>query len=227
MVLVDGGLHALEPVGHLGAGVFFHRHLPGLVVDDHMVLEEGRHVLRDGRQRLAQRGKGRAVQRVGMAHHHDVGVGLVHGGMQHEAGAVDGVVAFHHLTAVVHQDEVGHLDLAEVHGHGVGPVQVGALGVADGQVTRKAVVKPLAREGPAGAHQALLEVLPLAGHVIESRPPREHQPRLAGLVDVLARFGQGIEAEFLLGGGRELFEEGGHGRGTCGREWSAGRWFLF
>jgi Mg2+-importing ATPase len=52
--------------------------------------------------------------------------------------------------------------------------------------------------------------------VIESRAAREHQPRLAGLVDVLARFGQGIEAEFLLGGGRELFDEGGHVRGNCG-----------
>jgi predicted ArsR family transcriptional regulator len=77
-------------------------------------------------------------------------------------------------------------------------------------------LKALARKGPAGANEALLQVLALAGHVIESRPSREYQARLAGLVDVLARLGQGIEAELFLGSGRELFDEGGHGRGTCG-----------
>ena len=127
------------------------------------------------------------------------------------AGAVDRMPALHHLALMVHQDQVRHPDLREVHRHRVGPVQVRMLRIADGQVPGEAVVEPLARKGPAGAHQPLLEVLAGAGHIVELGNAGEDQAGLVRLVDGHLRVHQRVVKVFLLAEGFEFFEQGGHG----------------
>jgi hypothetical protein len=152
VVLVDGGFHAFEPVAHGHAGALFHRYLARLVLDDHMVFKEGGGVLRDRLQRAAQGGKRGAVDRVGVAHGDDVRVRLVDGGVQHKTCAVDGVAAFHHAAFVVGQDQVGHLDLREMHAHRIGPVQLGVLRVAHRQMASKTIVKVVQGKRAASGH---------------------------------------------------------------------------
>jgi hypothetical protein len=86
VVLVQRRLYALEGLGHVGACVVFHGHCTGLVTDDHVVLEKGAGVLCDGFDRSAGGAPGGAIKCVGVAHGDDVGVLLVHVGMQNEAG---------------------------------------------------------------------------------------------------------------------------------------------
>ena len=121
------------------------------------------------------------------------------------------VAALHHAALVVGQDQVGHLHLREMHRHRVGPVQVRVLRIADGQVAGKTVVELLARERAAGAHQPLLEVLPLQRHVVEARDAGVDQAGLVGLVDRDLGVGQRVVAVFLLAQRRQFFQHGGHG----------------
>ena len=106
MILVDRGLHALERAGHRSAGLGADRHLARLLGDHHMVFKKYRRVLGYRLYRAAQRGKGRTVDRVRMAHGDDVRVLLMAGGVQHKAGAVDRVGALHHPALVVRQNQV-------------------------------------------------------------------------------------------------------------------------
>ena len=87
---------------------------------------------------------------VGVAHREDVRVRGVDRGMNHEARLVDGVVALDDRALMVDEDQVGQLDLREVHRHRVGPVELRVLGVADCQMTGEAEVEPPLGEGPAG-----------------------------------------------------------------------------
>ena len=68
------------------------------------------------------------------------------------------MVALDDLAPVVHEDEVGHPDVAEVHAERVDPEVVEVLGVAGGDVAGDALVEPEAGEEPERGGQALLAV---------------------------------------------------------------------
>lgn len=182
MVLVQCCLDALECLGDVRSGVVFHRHRARLVTDDDVVLEERAGVLGDRLDRAAGGAPCRAIDRVGVAHGDDVGVLLVHVGVQDEARPVDRVAALDHAARMIHQDQVGQLHLVEVHAHRVGPVQLRMLRVAHRQVAGKAIVEALLRKRPARAHQAFLAVAALVGHVVELGQLRKDQALLFGLI---------------------------------------------
>ena len=130
----------------------------GVVVEERVVLVERARVLRDGVEQAPERRPGLAVDRVGVGGGDDVGPGGVHLGVDGEGGRVDRVVALDHLALVVHEDEVGHPDVAEVHAERVDPEVVGELGVPGGDVAGHALVEPEAGEEPERGRQALLAV---------------------------------------------------------------------
>ena len=75
--------------------------------------------------------------------------------------AVDRILPFHDLAVVIHQNEVGDANLAEVHAEGIDPEMIEVFGVAGGDVSGDAFVESEAREQAEGAGQALLAMLAL------------------------------------------------------------------
>src|SRR4051812_21199220 len=61
----------------------------------------------------------------------------------------------------IHEDQIRHPDVTEVHAEGVDPEMVGTLGVAGGDMTRDALVEPELGEEPETGGEPLLAVEPL------------------------------------------------------------------
>ena len=186
MVLVDDGAIGLEGFDHALALILEDCHRAALVIDHRVIFEKAGGILRNRIQRPAQRRESRSVDRMRMAHGDDIRVRLVNRGMQHKAGLVQGVVAFHHLAFVIGQNEVRELYAGKVDRHGIGPVKAGELRVPDRNMTRKAIVETVQRECPASGDQAFLAMLPLFQMTGEFGNPRKVQPGLSGLIDRLA-----------------------------------------
>ena len=148
-------------------------------------------------QLFTQRGKGNAVGRVCVAHSDDVRVLFMHRRMQDEAGRVNGVSALDDPAAVVGEDQVGNLDLREMHRHGIGPIQ--APGFSESRTVRcpgEAVVKALQGRRAARSHQPLLAMLPFPGSIGIRVQHWKNQARLLGLTDrhalVASRYQGGV-----------------------------------
>jgi len=95
---------------------------------------------------------------MGVSGGHDIGTGGVDLRVNREGGAVDRILAFHHLAAVVYENKVGGANLPEVHAKGVDPEMVEAFGIAGGDVSGHAFIESEAREQAEGPGQALLAV---------------------------------------------------------------------
>ena len=91
-----------------------------------------------------------------------------------KAARLTAPVALDDLAVVVHEDEVGHADLPEVHAERVHPEVIGALGIAGGDVAGHAFVEAEAREQPEGAGEALLAMQAFFSLGAEGRRVREH-----------------------------------------------------
>src|SRR5437764_7582413 len=96
-----------------------------------------------------------------------------------EGGRVDGVVTLHDLALVVHQDEVAHPDVAEVHAEGVDPEVVGTLRIPRRDVAGDPLVEAEPREETERGRQTLLAVQPVVLDRVELR--RQGEPRLRHL----------------------------------------------
>jgi len=189
VVLVDGSLHALEPVTYRKTCAFFNCHLTSLLANHHMVFEKGRSILGNRLERAPERGKSGAVDRVRMTHRHDIRMRLVNRRVEHEASAVERMRTLHNLALVVGKDEVGNPHLTEVHAHRICPVEFRALGIPHREVPGKAVVESLQRKGAAGGCQTLLAIQALCLGRLELGYLGKDQPRLGWLVD---RCGAGL-----------------------------------
>ena len=73
-----------------------------------------------------------------------------------------------------------------MHGHRVGPVELGKLRIADRQVAGEAIVEAIEREGAAGGDEPSLAVLALLVDGGEYRHTGKEQAFLLGLVDRFA-----------------------------------------
>src|SRR5882724_6794426 len=87
---------------------------------------------------------------------HDIGARGVDLRVNREGCTVEGVLPFHDLALVIHQNEVGDANLAEVHAEGIDPEMIEAFGVASGDVSGNAFIESKSREQSEGARQALL-----------------------------------------------------------------------
>ena len=77
-------------------------------------------------------------------------------GVDRERSPVHDVVALDDLAVVVHEQQVGHADHAEVPAEGVDPEVVEKLGVTSGDVPRRSLVVAQLRPEPERRGQALL-----------------------------------------------------------------------
>ncbi|GAC1413613.1 MAG: hypothetical protein NVSMB5_00510 [Candidatus Velthaea sp.] len=103
--------------------------------------------------------------------------------MQHEARAVEGVVAFYDFARMIGEDQVGNLDLREMHRHRVRPVKLGKFRIADGEMARKSVIEAMNGESATSAHEVFLAIFSLLGICRKFRTARELEARLLGLID--------------------------------------------
>ena len=74
--------------------------------DHDMVFIKGRCILTDRIELFTERGEGRTVDRMGVAHGDDIGVHFVHCTMQHKTRLIDRVVAFNHCALMICQNQV-------------------------------------------------------------------------------------------------------------------------
>ena len=110
----------------------------------------------------------------------DVGAGRVDRRVEHERGAVDVVVAVHDLAAMVEQDQVARLDVAEAVAERVDPEQVGELGVAHRDVPGDALAEPEPAEDAQRAGELGLAMGTLLLDAGERRRQRHGQLGLRG-----------------------------------------------
>ena len=140
-------------------------HDAGVVVEHHVVAVERARVLGERIERAAQRRPRLAVHRVGVRGGHHVGAGGVDLRVDHERGRVHRPGALDDLAPVVHEQEVLHPDLLEVHAERVDPEVVEQLGVAGGDVAGRALVEAEVPEQPERGGEPLLAVPALVVHV--------------------------------------------------------------
>src|ERR1700730_11029649 len=73
--------------------------------------------------------------------------------------AVDWILPFHYLAAVVHQNQIRRPNLAKRHAEGIDPEMIEVFGVAGGDMSGDAFIESEARKEAEGAREALLAVL--------------------------------------------------------------------
>ena len=88
--------------------------------------------------------------------------------MDRKCGGVDRIVALHHFAFVIHQHQVGHTDLSEVHTERVDPEPLRIPRVAGRDVPGHSLVVSEAREQAERGSQAFLAVAPLFGDGTEN-----------------------------------------------------------
>jgi len=169
VVLVDGGLALQEVVGEGMAGRLLQHHLAAIGLDQAVVVVEGAAVLRDRIEPLAQAGEGLAVGRMGMGRGDHLGTTGVDGGMQHEGGPIDRPIADHHLTGVIHEQQVAHPHPVERQGKRIHPEVIGILRIAGGDVPGHPFPEPQLPEDPQRPGQPLLAMQPFLGGTAEAR----------------------------------------------------------
>ena len=99
----------------------------------------------------------------------DVGTRRVQRGVDGERGGVHAAVALDDLALRVHEEQVGHADVAEAHAERVHPEVVEPLGVTGGDVPGDALLEAELAEEPEPGGQALLAVLALLLDGVELR----------------------------------------------------------
>jgi hypothetical protein len=117
-----------------------------------------------------------------MTHRDDVGMGFMDGGVQHEAGAIDRVSAFHNGSFVIDQNQVGHANLGEMYAHRVGPIEVRPFRIADSEMPCEAVVEAMHSEGTARGDEVPFAIVPLFCEASKFRDGRENHSRLLWLI---------------------------------------------
>src|SRR6478609_10340084 len=104
-------------------------------------------------------------------------------GVDDEGRGVHRPVTLDDVAVVVHEDQVAHPDLLEVHGKRIDPEVVEPLRVASRDVTGDAFVETKCSEQAKRGGEALLAVAALVGRIVELRkrgelPLRGHQGSL-------------------------------------------------
>src|SRR4030095_3231561 len=103
---MNGGFYVLECCGHPFTSFALHRNCASFVFDDDMILEKAGRILGDWIKQTPRGSPGHAVNSVSVTHGYDIGVGLVHGSVQHETCSVKCVVAFSNLPLVIGQYQI-------------------------------------------------------------------------------------------------------------------------
>src|SRR2546425_9657548 len=81
----------------------------------------------------------------------DVRTRRMHLGVDGKGRGIHGILAFHHLAAMIHQDQVRDADLAEVHPERIHPEVIPAFWIAGGDVACHSFVEAEAGKEPEGS----------------------------------------------------------------------------
>src|ERR1700723_4822599 len=92
----------------------------------------------------------RAVEGMGVAHRHHLRVMLMHRGVEHKTGAVDGIFSLLNGAGMIREDEAGHPHVGEMDAHRVGPIEVRKFRVTYCQVACEPVVVAIFGKDAAG-----------------------------------------------------------------------------
>src|SRR3989442_3694525 len=91
----------------------------------------------------------------------DVRTRRMHVGVNRKGRGIQGILAFHHLAAMIHQDQVRDADLAEVHPERIHPEVIPAFWIAGGDVACHSFVEAEAGKEPEGSGKPLFAMLSL------------------------------------------------------------------
>src|SRR5437868_4982103 len=92
---------------------------------------------------------------------------MMHAGMNRERCSVQRMLAFDYFALRVHQHQVRHADLTEMHSERVHPKMIGPLRIARGDVAGNAFIEAKLGEQAKSGRQPLLAVPPLFFHRCE------------------------------------------------------------
>ena len=106
VIAMNGGLYVLECRGDAPASFTLDSNGASFVVNDDVILEKARRILRDWIKRPSRGSPSYAVNRMSMTHGYDVGMCLVHGSVQHEACSVECMAALTNLPLVIGQYQI-------------------------------------------------------------------------------------------------------------------------
>ncbi len=86
-----------------------------------------------------------------------------------ECRSIHRILSFHHLASVIHQNQIGDANLAEMHAEGIDPKMIEPFRVAGRDVAGHSFVESEARKKAERAGQALLAMQALFGQSAELR----------------------------------------------------------
>lgn len=135
----------------------------GVIVEDRVIFVEGAGILRERIEAAAERGPRLAVKRMRVRGCDHVGAGGVNARVNGKRGKIHFRVAFDHSTGVIHEDQIGDANLAEMQTEGIDPKTIEALGIARGDVAGDAFVKTIFSEEAKGGGEAFFAMAALLG----------------------------------------------------------------
>src|SRR3989442_6905925 len=117
----------------------------------------------------------------------DVRTRRMHLGVDGKGRGIRVIVAFHHLAAMINQDQVRDEDLAKVNPERIHPEVIPAFWIAGGDVACHSFVEAEAGKEPEGSGKPLFAMLPLLFHRSKGRRFRnaENVGRYSGHVSLL------------------------------------------
>lgn len=129
-----------------------------------VALVEPERILSDHLQLPPKHAKSLAMNRMRVAGGVDIRPGLVDGTVDGEGRSVDGLAALRDPALLIDQDQIRHLDLAEVHAQRVQPEVIREYGVPDTDVSSDALVVAAVGEYAEGRREVLFAVMALFLH---------------------------------------------------------------
>src|SRR5437870_3798894 len=134
-----------------------------VIVEHHVIFVKRAGILGERVEPAAKRRPRFAIKRMGVGSGNHVRPSGVDAGMNRKSGEIDFSMAFDDFAGVIHQNQVGGANPAEVQAKRIHPEMIEALGVACGDVAGDAFVKTEFGEEAKSASEALLAVAALFG----------------------------------------------------------------
>jgi hypothetical protein len=162
VIAEDGGFLCAKGAGDAVAfGSFLDD--AGVILENDVIFVERAGILRERIEQAAQGGPRFSVERVSVSGGDHVRARGVNARVNGEGGEIDFRTAFDDSASVIHKNQVGRANLAEVHTEGIHPEMIKPLWIARGDVAGDAFIKAEAREEAKGSGEALFAMAALLG----------------------------------------------------------------
>lgn len=135
----------------------------GVIIEDRMIFVKRTGILCDRIQAAAEGRPRFAVKRMRVRCGDNVGARGVNARVNGKRGEIDFGVAFDNRAGVIHQNQIGNPNPAEVQTEGIDPKTIKPLGIARGNVAGDAFIKTKFSEEPKGSSEAFFAMTALLG----------------------------------------------------------------